>query len=1012
MAAEANGIILYTYDELLAELMDFDKYLTAVIHDFESPPPDKPKLKDLYIEQDFFPEKENKEINSFEFVQKWLTKPERKHFSLLGDYGTGKTSFARKLAYNMAKEYKEKPGSVRIPFFVDLRQCQKALSLHTLILEQLKIAGVEPVNADIFLKLLAEGKILLIFDAFDEMATMSSAEITLNNFRQLNQVVIGEAKVILTSRTHYFRDKYEVDRILKKQDVGILSEHATMLLREVCDKPEYEIVYLKEFTPHQVKEYLKKALKNKWKDAHYKIKSIYNLEDLSHRPVLLDMIVKTLPKIDVNGKAEFNVVHLYEVYTFSWIERDDHRFQIIKEGKEELVEGLACKLWQEGQKSIHYTALSDVLSRHLKSKIKTTRELEAADFEVRTAAFLVRDAGGNYSFAHKSFQEFFIARKIKKELLKGNTKVLDLRRLSLEIIFFLRHLMENDNQIIQPMAELLAQEYKKNISENALLLFYTVIKMGCLDQRFSLNEEVEFSEKDAENFQHCLDQHLPGKIQLQHAALSGVTLSRMVFKNVDFNRASLEKGILTDTMFENITFGKSLLKSSDFSHSVFKNVKFEQAVAAHCDFKSCVFENCTFVKSDFSLSNFMGSTFIDCEIEDNDFTGAGFLKSNFDIRQYKNNRFFGTGEPHTELMALLPVLNLGHRGPVYAVAVSPDNRWIVSGSGDKTVKLWDIKELETRRLHHTLERHKGFVSSVFISPDNRWIVSGSEDKTVKLWDIKDLESGRLHHTLEGHKGWVHSVFISSDNRFIVSGSSDSTVKLWDLETGRLHHTLEGHKGFVNSVFISPDNRFIVSGSDDSTVKLWNIKDLETGRLQKTLGGHEYPVISVFISPDNRFIVSGSEDKTVKLWNIKDLETGRLHHTLEGHTGWVTSVFISPDNRWIVSGSSDSTVKLWDLETGRLHHTLEGHTDWVRSVFISPDNRFIFSGSSDNTIKTWDINTGKLIYSITLLPGNQAITLFKDNKFLPSSETALQYLYYTDGLASYPAKDLPELRLRS
>jgi flagellar biosynthesis GTPase FlhF len=113
LAAEANGIILYTYDELLAELMDFDKYLTTVINDFESPPPDKPKLKDLYIEQDFFPEKENEEINSFEFVQKWLTKPDRKQFSLLGDYGTGKTSFARKLAYNMAKQYKEKPG---IPF--------------------------------------------------------------------------------------------------------------------------------------------------------------------------------------------------------------------------------------------------------------------------------------------------------------------------------------------------------------------------------------------------------------------------------------------------------------------------------------------------------------------------------------------------------------------------------------------------------------------------------------------------------------------------------------------------------------------------------------------------------------------------------------------------------------------------------------------------------------------------------------------------------------------------------
>jgi predicted NACHT family NTPase len=123
-AAEANNIILYTYNELLSELMDFNSYLSGLIQNFESEP-----LSKLYIEQDFFPERDLKEINSFQFVEQWLKKPDRKQFSLLGDYGTGKTSFAKKLAYKMAKEYKKEPGSVRIPFLVDLRQCQKALSL-------------------------------------------------------------------------------------------------------------------------------------------------------------------------------------------------------------------------------------------------------------------------------------------------------------------------------------------------------------------------------------------------------------------------------------------------------------------------------------------------------------------------------------------------------------------------------------------------------------------------------------------------------------------------------------------------------------------------------------------------------------------------------------------------------------------------------------------------------------------------------------------------------------------
>lgn len=80
------------------------------------------------------------------------------------------------------------------------------------------------------------------------------------------------------------------------------------------------------------------------------------------------------------------------------------------------------------------------------------------------------------------------------------------------------------------------------------------------------------------------------------------------------------------------------------------------------------------------------------------------------------------------------------------------------------------------------------------------------------------------------------------------------------------------------------------------------------------------------------------------------------------------------------------------------------------LLLSAYNRTIVSGSSDNTIKVWDVETGKLIYSITLLPANNAIALHKkDNTFVPSPDTALQYLYYTDGLAQYPASDLPELR---
>jgi hypothetical protein len=407
LTAEKYGIELYTDDELLSELMDFDYYLTTLIQNFESQP-----LAKLYIEQNFFIEPNLEEINGFQFVDRWLKIPGRKQVALLGDYGTGKTSFVRKLAYNMVKEYKDNdnPGKGRIPFLLDLSQDHRPLSLESLLHEQLELARVEPANEKTFLTLLAKGKILLIIDAFDEMAAVTGAGITLNIFRELNNAAKEEAKVILTSRAHYFRDQYEVDAILKKQGVNIPGERATMLYRELHDKPGYEIVYMKEFSDDQIKAYLQKAFTDKWEQAYKKIKEIYNLYDLASRPVLMDMIVRTLPNIE-KSKVKFNVVDLYKVYTYSWFERGAHRLKITKERLDDLMEELAYKLWQEGKNNIHYTGLPGLIEYFLKSNLGSKHNLQTADYETRTASLLVRDEEGNYRFAHTSFQEFLVALK-------------------------------------------------------------------------------------------------------------------------------------------------------------------------------------------------------------------------------------------------------------------------------------------------------------------------------------------------------------------------------------------------------------------------------------------------------------------------------------------------------------------------------------------------------------------------------------------------------------------------
>ena len=204
-------------------------------------------------------------------------------------------------------------------------------------------------------------------------------------------------------------------------------------------------------------------------------------------------------------------------------------------------------------------------------------------------------------------------------------------------------------------------------------------------------------------------------------------------------------------------------------------------------------------------------------------------------------------------------------------------------------------------LDKTLTGHSCWVQSVVYSPDGRYLASGGGDNTIKIWEIA---TGRELCTFAGHSDWVRSVVYSPDGRYLASASSDKTIKIWQVATGKQLRTLTGHSRGVRSVVYSPDGRYLASGSVDNTIKIWQVA---TGRELRTLTGHSEMVRSVVYSPDGRYLASGSFDKTIKIWEVA---TGKQLRTLNGHSYRVNSVVYSPDGRYLASGSGDKTIKIW------------------------------------------------------------------------------------------------------
>ena len=304
------------------------------------------------------------------------------------------------------------------------------------------------------------------------------------------------------------------------------------------------------------------------------------------------------------------------------------------------------------------------------------------------------------------------------------------------------------------------------------------------------------------------------------------------------------------------------------------------------------------------------------------------IKCQMSAQRLENLRYLPTDDVKQALEQECSLFLEAHTDSVYCIAVTMDNKYIISGSVDKTIRIWD---LQNKIQDCILRGHSAEVKSVAVTRDSKFIVSGSFDTTIRIWD---LQNKMQTHILTGHTDRVRAVAITSDNKYIVSASKDNSVRIWKLENKTIFAVMEGHTREINSVIITNDDKYVVSASDDKTIRIWSIQAKAT---VSVLQGHSLDVTSLAITSDGMYLISSSLDMSIRIWNF---QRQKLEAELSGHRGGIWSVAITNDNNYIVSGSADCTIRIWSIRERKQMLAFNAHNDCIAGIVLSSDNEYI------------------------------------------------------------------------
>lgn len=285
----------------------------------------------------------------------------------------------------------------------------------------------------------------------------------------------------------------------------------------------------------------------------------------------------------------------------------------------------------------------------------------------------------------------------------------------------------------------------------------------------------------------------------------------------------------------------------------------------------------------------------------------------------------------------------GHNGNVNTLTFSKDGKYLLSGSQDGTIKVWNVETNFSNE--KTIAASDASITDINFSP------SGS-DFTVctykKFYIYKYPDFKKKSKKRNAHTSFVECANYSKNGELIVTSSwRDNTLILWRAKGLKKLKVFAESEWSDNAIIIS-DDKYVASANHGNTIKIW---DIQSGNLVRTLAGHADWIYDLFITNDGKYLISGSLDKTIKVW---DLNSGKLLQSITAHYDGISALSLSDDGKYFASTSLDKTTKIWSIENFSEIASLSGHEDNVLAVAFSHDGKYLATASADKTIKIWDI----------------------------------------------------------